>query len=383
MKRNRIIYSCLLLGCLIASFAYGDPFMFMTLYSLIALPIVSLLVALITLFGMNVVQTSEGAKVIKNEPNRYFITITSRSRLGFGILRCIFSIGEKEGFAVDTIASKLRLNVYPFMPPVRFPMDFTIKYRGTYHLGLNKLEIMDFLGLFRLTRKLPTTFKVTAYPRVVNIDHMPFALHMLSKAQANTTMAQEDLNDYTDVRPYGPSDPIKKVHWKLSAKRGEWIVKNYQASALNSMAILLDSCKLDLDTEKLLKLEDALMEHTVAVINYCLRQQMPVDFIFGRSIREDGRYIDDFEKLYDLAAGLDFLEDDFTVNDGLSRHLIEVSNNANVVILTSNLDMPLYDQILNAMRFGHFIAVIYLGEDNNPAFERLQNSGINCVRVEV
>ena len=385
MRRNRTLYSGLFIGVFIAAILYGDPFMFMTLYALIAMPMISILFAAITLYGMGITQTTEGATVVKGEPNCYFITLHNRIRIGFGSMRCLF-LGQH--FAVDTDAENIRINIRPFMNPARFPIDFTIKYRGVYQLGLSQIEISDYLGLFKIKRNLKLKFEVVVYPRVMELEHMQLAAHLLSKAPANLSIAQEDYADYTDVRPYAPSDPIKKVHWKLTAKRGEWIVKNYQSSALNSMAVILDATKCNLPFEDCTKLEDTMVEHTVAILQYCLRQQMPIDFIFGRNTRESGRHIGDFNALYSVAAALSFYKDDFTVYNALNVYLNETSRNINAVILTSMLDMQLYDRIINAIRFGHYVAVMYFvpekyasDKDSDAVFDRLVASGLNCLKI--
>ncbi|MCL2014625.1 MAG: DUF58 domain-containing protein [Defluviitaleaceae bacterium] len=385
MKRNRILYGGLFLGVFFAAILYGDPLMFMTLYALIAMPVFSALFALITLYGLSITQKTEQDTVVKGEQNRYFITLHNKIKIGFGTLRCIFLEGH---FAVETTADRVRANVKPFMPPLRFPMSFTIKYRGTYQIGLSSLEIIDFLGLFNIRRKLSATFEVVAYPRITDLENMHLAIHMLSKAPANLSILQEDYADFTDVRPYVPSDPVKKIHWKLTAKRGEWMVKNYQTSALNSMAIIVDSTKRKLPSEVVIKLEDNIIESTVAVLLYCLRQQMPVDLLFGYNIREKGRHIGDFNNMYNTIASLHFEDENFSLYNAVSSYLNETSRNVNVVILTSILTMPLYEQILNAMRFGHYIAVIYFipdgvasSRDSDEVFGRLTSSGISCLKL--
>ena len=131
-----------------------------------------------------------------------------------------------------------------------------------------------------------------------------------------------------------------------------------------------------------------MMEYAVSTLQYCLRQQMPVDLIFGRNPRETGRHIGDFDALYNIMANFEFTKDNFSVNDALSGYLNETNRNVNVVILTAVLDKALYDRILNAVRFGHYIAVMYFVPENWAAdresqgiFNRLQASGLNCVKI--
>ena len=383
MRRNRLLYGGLTLGVFLAAILYGDPFMFMTLYALIVMPLASLAFAYISLYGLGLSQKTVGGTVVKGEANRYIVSL--ENRIGIGTLRCMFLEGH---FAIESDAATRQVDIRPFMKPCQFEINFTIKYRGIYELGLEHLELMDFMGLFILKRKVSERFEIVAYPRITDLEHMQLAVHLLSKAPANLSIAQEDYSDYTDVRPYEPSDPIKKIHWKLTAKRGEWIVKNYQSSVLNSMAVLLDSNKIKRPYEIGVKLEDSMMEHAVGVVRYCLRQQMPVDLIFSTYVREKGRNIGDFEAIYNVMANLNFNDTDFSVNDALGKYLNETSRNVNVVILTAKLDMSIYEQVLNAVRFGHYIAIMYFvpenwatDRDSEAVFQRLVSSGLNCVKI--
>jgi len=383
--RNRILYGALFLVILAAAVLYADPFMFKALYALTVMPVVSLAFAALTLYGLELTQKTQGGTVIKGEPGRYTITLRNLSHIGFGTAHCLFIDGD---FAVETNADDRRLEIRPFMKPTRFDIGFTVNYRGKYQLGLEYLEVEDFLGIFRLRRKVGQRFEIVAYPKITDMEHMELASHLLSKAPANLALANEDYADFTDVRPYEHTDPIKKVHWKLTAKRGEWIVKNYQSSVLNSVAILLDANKRVLPREVSVKLEDSMVERSVGILHYCLRSQMPVDLQFGRSVRHTGRHIGDFEAVYDVIASLDFAEEGFSVNQALDGYLNESSRNINAVILTSELDMQLHDQILNAIRFGHYIAVMYFVPENwtsdkesDRIFDRLKASGINSIKI--
>ena len=390
MRRNRILYGVLFLGVTVAAFIYADPFMFMAMYALAVMPVVSLVLAVITLFGLKVRQKAEGATVVKGQESQYSITLDNRIPFGLGSIRCIF---QKDHFAVETDASAWQFEIYPFMKPCRLDINFTAKYRGTYQLGLHKLEVADFLRLFRLRRKMSAKFEIVAYPRITDTERIQPAVHLLSKAPSNLTAAQEDYADYTDVRPYGPSDPLKKVHWKLTAKKGEWIVKNYQPSVLNSMTVLLDSNKPRVPYKEAVILEDTMIEHTVGLLRSCLNRQIPVDLHFGRNVKETCRHIGAFGQIYSTIANLKFEcnegqgnKQNHAINDALTEYLSNVSHNANIIILASQIDLMLYEQIQNATRSGHYIAVMYfrnLKEDESSKmfYERLKASGLECVKI--
>jgi len=388
VKRNRVLYGLLLGSVTIAAIAYGDPFMFMTLYALVSMPVISLIFALFTLYGLGITQKAEKSIVTKGDSNRYFITFRNRTPAGFGAVKCYF-VGEH--FAIQTDAEAKTIDVRPFMSPFSITINFMIKYRGRYQLGLDSLEVVDFLRLFRLRRKLSTRLNILAYPQLTSLEYLGVAMHLMSKAPANISLAQEDNTEITDVRHYLPSDPIKKVHWKLTAKRGEWIVKNYQSSALNTMTVMLDSNKILLPYKTSVMLEDKMIEYAVSVVQYCLRSQMPVELLFGRNIRERGQHIGDFESLYDILANVSFESNEANdpIHEDLNRFLNESSRHVsvNVIILTAVLDTTLYERILNAFRIGHFIAVMYFQSGGTPdkaserVFAKLEGSGLPCAKI--
>lgn len=68
-----------------------------------------------------------------------------------------------------------------------------------------------------------------------------------------------DPGEVFDVRTYLPGDSLKAMHWKLSAKLGELMVKIPSWPIENSVAVILDNC---LEAETVLKAEQrsALME---------------------------------------------------------------------------------------------------------------------------
>ena len=43
------------------------------------------------------------------------------------------------------------------------------------------------------------------------------------------TFARQDPEDPGDIRPYVPGDPIRRIHWKLSAKKDELLVRSISA----------------------------------------------------------------------------------------------------------------------------------------------------------
>jgi len=69
---------------------------------------------------------------------------------------------------------------------------------------------------------------------------------------------------------------MKKIHWKLSSKMNELLVKNFEGSSHASSAILLDLKKSNRSFEENSIIEDMLIEASIAVIYYCLVNWIPI-----------------------------------------------------------------------------------------------------------
>lgn len=86
-----------------------------------------------------------------------------------------------------------------------------------------KCYVYDALGLFRFRLKTPALHRMAILPAPVRPDPMPDLerfLDMLMKPKPGGGFAEVH-----DHRPYRPGDPVKDIHWKLSLKTEELIVR--------------------------------------------------------------------------------------------------------------------------------------------------------------
>jgi uncharacterized protein (DUF58 family) len=289
-------------------------------------------------------------------------------------------------FAVETGRALESLFARPFMRETH-KIPFTIKYRGEYTLGLNALYVRDLTGLFTLKRKIPGKVRLSVMPRVSDLTYFPLAANLLSQAHSNFEMREEDYAVISDIRSYLPSDSIKRVHWKLTAKRLEWLVKIFQSNALNQITIIMDTTRLVFTPELTMAMEDAMIEFTLGLVQYCLRHAMPVEFITGDYIKKEGRNQSDFDGIYHMLAGIHFISDsDAAVL--LDKCLNESSSYINSAVLSARLDMPLYERLTSANHIGNFISLVYFApprpdREAENIYHMLIESGVACYRVEV
>lgn len=98
---------------------------------------------------------------------------------------------------------------------------------GNIIIEFKDIRACDMLGLFTLRQDTPDITSVTVYPRGVNIEAYKNA-SVKSHISGEETGSAEKGSDNTeifDLRAYQSGDLMRSIHWKLSAKTGDLIVR--------------------------------------------------------------------------------------------------------------------------------------------------------------
>jgi hypothetical protein len=182
---------------------------------------------------------------------------------------------------------------------------------------------------------------------------------------------------------------MKRIHWKLTAKKQEWLVKIFESHSLNKITILLDTTKPDCDPEAALATEDALLGLSLGLTHYALLRAMPVVCVMGSGFKQESRSQSEFESIYTLSAGIVF---DTNPENGafalVGQCLDEALHYVNAVVVTHRPDMALYERVVSANHMGHSIAVAYVAAPEpdpqaEDAFNKMAESHVACFKTEL
>lgn len=129
---------------------------------------------------------------------------------------------------------------------VRFRHKVRAHHRGHYSIGPTELRSGDLFGLFGTVRRdSRSPHGVTVYPRIVPLEgwELPAAKPMGDILARN--MLIDDPSRPRSVREYRPGDPMKRIDWKLSAKRDDLTVRTFDQSVSNDVVVMLESRTVD------------------------------------------------------------------------------------------------------------------------------------------
>ena len=272
MIRNRLVYILFLLLGVFFVMAFGGRMPVFLLTALLLLPLVSILAALVSSRHLEMRQTIKRYILQKGEETIYTIKLTNQGHFFCPLVRACFLPDAKpvmEGWNKERFFS---------LPPKHSEShSYTLKgrFRGKFPVGVEHLEVLDYLGLFRLKRKANQKLVLKVFPQAVPLTGFYADLGQEVSRREMSLLSQEDHGSISDIKNYHPGDHLKDMHWKLSAKRGELLVKNYEVLSNTGATIAIDLTPPALPREKALALEDRIIASAISIEQYLHKKAIP------------------------------------------------------------------------------------------------------------
>lgn len=113
--------------------------------------------------------------------------------------------------------------------------------RGAYTLGPTTLISGDPLGLFLSKRQVPASESLLVLPLILPIADFPSPAGLLPGGKAIPQKAIEITPHASGVREYVTGDPIKRIHWPTTARRGKLMVKEFEQDPQAEIWLFLDA----------------------------------------------------------------------------------------------------------------------------------------------
>lgn len=166
------------------------------------------------------------------------------------------------------------------------------KYRGSYTIGINSIVIMDPFKLMNIRFSKIEKLKITVYPQILPIQEESIFKSDAYRQVKFNRILDHDPNSVHDVRPYIQGDARRDIHWKLSAKQQQWMIKERREKLRKEVTIILDVCCEELPLYKRIAMEDKCVEVLVSYIKHYLDQWVPLRLLYYGNNSYDQRAMD-------------------------------------------------------------------------------------------
>ena len=289
MISRRVLFFVLYGLLLLCALGTGSPILWLALAVMTGMLFLSLLSLLLVRLRFSIREEVDPPEAEAGTAGQMAILLANPYPLPFPQLEVEYVLpGPGEGAVYAASFSVLPLQ------RIRIRETMQLPCRGVYPVGLRTLMIYDVFGLFRmklpyrsLARKpMPT---VTVLPR---LGPLPTAALPVLESPSNTAgaaRATEDTSSPAGARPYRPGDPLKRVHWKLSVRQGEMMVKTYEPAAVADALIYLDTAAASLDATDSWYADDVLAGAAVSLAARILEEGVPVRLIYLKERRTEWR----------------------------------------------------------------------------------------------
>ena len=231
---------------------------------------------------------------------------------------------------------------------------------GSHGVQVTDLKFHDLFGLYALpSRESNHRTDALVLPNLFEVSTVPFAR---DEGRLGTmSMATEDITSPSDVRSYQTGDPLKKVHWKLSGRRQELIVRKYEEPVLPEALMILDTSLPDAG-EARADLMDALLETAASCISAARQNEytllLPLSGPDGMQLSSQM----DMPLVLECLARVRFsAEDDFA--QVLSMESRRLRRTGATIIVTTRLTGETVDRMIHLRRMGPTLRVYLITTD--------------------
>jgi uncharacterized protein (DUF58 family) len=178
--------------------------------------------------------------------------------------------------------------------------DFAVRFDhiGSYSAGLKKIVIHDLLGLFSCTIDNPKRYRVSVAPKIFDVSSLHVSNTVLTESEHMIVPITNEGADYTGVREYVWGDPIKTIHWKLSARSDTYLTKQFESYGTVGITVVLDFFSPEYDTNTLMSVFDAVVESGLSVGNYAEENGMEYEIVY---MNKDGE-----KRMFNRGRGGDY-----------------------------------------------------------------------------
>ncbi len=237
-----------------------------------------------------------------------------------------------------------------------FPFRMKMDHIGVYTFGIKMLQVYEPLGIFSITIREKKTFRITVLPRLYPADELRLEEKLPTESRNLSKNAVNDGFDYTGVREYALGDPMKRIHWKLSAHSSAYMTRVTESSRKNDLTVVLDLVPAPLNREVLPYVYDSLVETALSLIEQAKSKDIEYSLLFIGRNREIVRVMpkgeQDYESLIQMLPAF-YTGPDPVLPDGaeiLDKESHLGNRGTNIILCTSRVTERLLQELIAVKR---------------------------------
>ena len=259
-------------------------------------------------------------------------------------------------------------------------------HRGVYEAGVTRVSVQDIFGLVRLSREPKgRLIRMEVLPRVGQAA--PLILKSTDQGPEYLSRASEDNASPSDVRAWQDGDELKKIHWKLSLRKRELLVRTYEESARPDTLVIPDLSGITALRDQQLTLEDQICEACLSAVKAQLQAGYPVrmPLTAARPGEIAGQFPADIADFTDALLRVKF-DSPYGYEQVLMLMMARLQRTGGAVLVTAKLTTRIADMALRMQRSGIATRLVWVSDDGRDEsmalLERMKMGGVQAARLD-
>lgn len=241
MAISKFLYFILLIISILFYILYSETLSFYLLIFTVSLPFImgACIIAAKFLITADIEPESETA--VKNGRIGFSLKLTNRTPIPFP--NSVVTVEYSNNLMGVTDKMTISIPVHPLCSE-KVSFALTSDYCGILSVSVKSVHIFDFIKLFSCSVKPKNSCEITVLPEIDPVSSAE-NFSMINAEESDIFSKHksgDDPSEIFDLKNYVQGDKPNRIHWNLSLKLDDIIVRHYSLPINSSILVILDFC---------------------------------------------------------------------------------------------------------------------------------------------
>lgn len=346
MKHKILLYPPALALSLVPAIFLNNLYGYLPFLFLVFTGLLSVLYGFILKKSISYIDVSELKSCNRDSEVDFSVSVQNKSFLIYPKIEAYFYMNNLFG-EEDTVNSvSFTLTAFE-----KREFHFTVKFVhiGSYDAGLKQIDIYSLFNLHHFTLPNHKHYRIKVNPKIYNLPNLAVANLTQEKALSASNTFLMTGSDYTGVRSYEIGDPMKNIHWKLSARSLNYMTKQFESYASSGVSVILDLLAPPYPGHILMDIFDSLVETGLSVAHHAKKAGLEYEILYYKDRMPRRYHPMSFSHPDELMDDLPAITTDpalYDVSLLLGGHGRIQDTMGNIILCTANISDPILKTLI-------------------------------------
>jgi uncharacterized protein (DUF58 family) len=235
LTRDGVIYLAVVFVLVLAAINTGNNLLFLILACLLAGILISGVLSRVALTGVEM-KFDLPEHIFAEQPVLAEVELRNEKQIWPSFSLRV--IGGKKTGAAEILAQPVYFPYLPRQSATRQKVELRFPRRGLYRQDSFGIRTRFPFGFFEKTREVPSNLEIIVYPHVEPTEQFYEVLPLLTGEMASFFRGRG--HELHSLRDYLPTDSARFVDWKVTAKSGRLVVREFAREDERRVLLVLD-----------------------------------------------------------------------------------------------------------------------------------------------